>query len=101
MLDTGATCSPHTRMPGSPAATAFRHARLEPDEAELRALTAAAGFGEKPEHFVRLVLPELLVADGPADGASWAWLQSSSAGYRFYEALGFETIERWPCWVRV
>lgn len=127
--------------------------QLDPDEAELHALTAAAGFGEKPEHFVRLIVPEVLraegtrayigeldgeivttalgvtlgdrvgvfnvgtpethrrrghgaaitarvVADGLADGASWAWLQSSPAGYRIYEALGFETVERWPCWVR-
>jgi hypothetical protein len=126
---------------------------LEPDEAELHALTAAAGFGEDPEHFVRLVPPELLraegalayvgelegeivttalavtlgdyvgvfnvgtpeahrrrgygaaitaraVADGLAAGASWAWLESSSAGYRIYQALGFETVERWHCWVR-
>jgi N-acetylglutamate synthase len=127
---------------------------LDADEAQLHALTAAAGFGEKPEHFVRLVPPELLraegtlayvgeldgeivttalgvtlgdyvgvfnvgtpeahrrrgygaaitaraLADGVAAGASWAWLQSSSAGYRIYEALGFETVERWRCWVRV
>jgi GNAT acetyltransferase-like protein len=126
---------------------------LESDEAELHARTAAAGFGEKPEHFVRLVVPEVLraegtrayvgeldgqvvttalgvtrgdcvgvfnvgtpeahrrrgygaaitaraVADGLTAGASWAWLQSSKAGYRVYEALGFETVERWRCWVR-
>jgi hypothetical protein len=42
-----------------------------------------------------------VVADGLAAGASWAWLQSSAAGYRVYEALGFETVERWRCWVRV
>ncbi len=127
---------------------------LDPDEAELHALTAAAGFEEEPEHFLRLVPPELLradgtrayvgeldgeiattalgvtlgdyvgvfnvatpeahrrrgygaaitarvVADGLAAGASWAWLQSSTAGHRIYEALGFETVERWRCWVRV
>lgn len=39
-------------------------------------------------------------ADGFAAGASWAWLQSSTAGYRVYEALGFRTVERWRCWVR-
>jgi hypothetical protein len=39
-------------------------------------------------------------ADGFAAGASWAWLQSSTAGYRVYEALGFRTLERWLCWVR-
>jgi hypothetical protein len=31
-------------------------------------------------------------------GVSWAWLQSSEAGYSVYERLGFTTIERWPCW---
>jgi hypothetical protein len=134
-----------------PAGLAIR--ALDPDEAELHALTAAEGFGEKPEHFLRLILPEVLraegarayvgeldgqivttalgvtkgdkvgvfnvgtpeahrrrgygaaitarvVADGLAAGANWAWLQSSSAGYRVYEALGFETVERWRCWVR-
>jgi hypothetical protein len=127
--------------------------QLDPEEAELHALTAAAGFGEEPDHFVRLVLPEVLraegtrayvgerdgevvttalgvtlgdrvgvfnvgtpevhrrrgygaaitarvVSDGLAAGADWAWLQSSPAGYRVYEALGFETVERWSCWVR-
>jgi N-acetylglutamate synthase len=39
-------------------------------------------------------------ADGFAAGATWAWLQSSTAGYRVYEALGFRTVERWRCWVR-
>jgi N-acetylglutamate synthase len=126
---------------------------LEPDEAELHALTAAAGFGEEPELFLRLVPSEMLradgtrayvgevdgqvattalgvtlgdhvgvfnvatpeaqrrrgygaaitarvVADGLAAGATWAWLQSSPAGHRIYEALGFDTVERWRCWVR-
>jgi ribosomal protein S18 acetylase RimI-like enzyme len=41
------------------------------------------------------------VADGLAAGADWAWLQSSPSGYRIYEALGFRTLERWLCWVRV
>jgi hypothetical protein len=127
--------------------------QLDPDEAEQHALTAAAGFGLEPDHFVRLILPEVLrtdhtrayvgelngevvttalgatlrdcvgvfnvgtpeahrrrgygaaisarvVADGLAAGAGWAWLQSSTAGYRVYEGLGFETVERWSCWVR-
>jgi hypothetical protein len=134
-----------------PAGLAVRE--LDPDEAALHARTAAAGFGEDPEHFLRLVLPEVLrtagsrayigevggeivttalgvtlgdsvgvfnvgtpeahrrrgygaaitarvVADGLAAGAGWAWLQSSTAGYRVYEALGFETVERWRCWVQ-
>jgi GNAT superfamily N-acetyltransferase len=39
------------------------------------------------------------VRDGLEAGASWAWLQSSEIGYGVYEALGFRTVERWPCWV--
>ena len=37
--------------------------------------------------------------DGFQDGARWGWLQASDAGYGVYEALGFRTLERWPCWV--
>lgn len=124
------------------------------DDASLHPLTAAAGFEENPEHFVRLLPPPVMamdgvrayvgeidgqvvttalgvtrqdyvavfnvatppphrrrgygaaitarvVADGLAAGASWAWLQSSPSGHRVYEALGFETLERWQCWVRI
>lgn len=39
------------------------------------------------------------VADGLAAGASWCWLQSTTAGYRVYRNLGFHTIEAWPCWL--
>jgi hypothetical protein len=39
------------------------------------------------------------VTDGFASGAHWAWLQSSDAGYRVYERLGFEALEEWTCWV--
>jgi ribosomal protein S18 acetylase RimI-like enzyme len=41
-----------------------------------------------------------VVTDGLAAGADWAWLQSSQEGFGVYEALGFETVERWSCWVR-
>jgi ribosomal protein S18 acetylase RimI-like enzyme len=127
---------------------------LGPDEAALHARVAAAGFGENPDHFVRLLPPVVMAVDGfrayagevdgevvttavgvtlgdyvgvfnvatPADhrrrgygaaitarvvedgfanGASWAWLQSSPSGYGVYEALGFRTLERWLTWVRV
>jgi predicted GNAT family acetyltransferase len=40
------------------------------------------------------------VRDGLAAGARWAWLQSSAESHRLYEKLGFETLERWRCWVR-
>ncbi|MGD0810473.1 MAG: GNAT family N-acetyltransferase [Acidimicrobiales bacterium] len=39
------------------------------------------------------------VADGLSDGAEWAWLQSSPAGYPIYTRLGFKTVERWSSWV--
>jgi hypothetical protein len=37
--------------------------------------------------------------DGLKAGASWGWLQSTEAGYRVYERLGFITLESWPCWI--
>jgi ribosomal protein S18 acetylase RimI-like enzyme len=40
-----------------------------------------------------------VVRDGLRHGAQWAWLQSSTAGYRVYERLGFKTLERWDCWI--
>jgi ribosomal protein S18 acetylase RimI-like enzyme len=36
--------------------------------------------------------------DGYADGGSWAWLQSSDAGFAVYERLGFRTVERSANW---
>lgn len=38
-------------------------------------------------------------SDGFAHGASWSYLQSSVAGYGVYERLGYNTLERWSCWV--
>jgi N-acetylglutamate synthase len=37
--------------------------------------------------------------DGLAGGAEYGWLQSTAIGHGIYERLGFETIERWPCWL--
>jgi GNAT superfamily N-acetyltransferase len=39
-----------------------------------------------------------VVDDGLAAGASWAWLQASTAGYTVYERLGFRALARWSCW---
>jgi N-acetylglutamate synthase len=39
--------------------------------------------------------------DAFADGAAWAWLQSTPAGFSLYERLGFETVEYWRCWLSV
>lgn len=39
------------------------------------------------------------VRDGFAQGARWAWLQSSADGYGVYERLGFTTLESWECWI--
>ena len=38
-------------------------------------------------------------SDGLANGASWSYLQSSVAGYNVYKHLGYNTLERWACWV--
>ncbi len=38
------------------------------------------------------------VTDGVAAGARSAYLQSSAAGYRVYERLGFRKLEDWRCW---
>jgi predicted GNAT family acetyltransferase len=57
-----------------------------------------------PEHRRRgygAAITARVVSDGLAAGARWAWLQSSPAGYRVYEELGFRTLERWLAWVRV
>jgi ribosomal protein S18 acetylase RimI-like enzyme len=37
--------------------------------------------------------------DGLRDGAQWAWLQSSPAGYGVYQRLGFRPLESWACWI--
>jgi N-acetylglutamate synthase len=38
-------------------------------------------------------------SDGFATGAKWSYLQSSVAGFRVYSRLGYNTLERWVCWV--
>lgn len=146
--DPGLILTSHAAAPG----LAIRE--LGPEDAALHPHTAAAGFEEEAEHFVRLLPPTVMamdgvrayvgeldgqvvttalgvaredyvgvfnvatpppyrrrgygtaitarvVADGFAAGASWAWLQSSPSGHRVYEALGFRTLERWHCWVRL
>jgi ribosomal protein S18 acetylase RimI-like enzyme len=125
---------------------------LVPDEAQLHAQVAAAGFEVPLKVFLQLITPEVLatpgvrcyvgeaggqpvttglgvrhgsnvaifniatppeyrrrgygaavtaraVADGLAAGAQWSCLQSSTAGYKVYERLGFRMLEAWPCWV--
>lgn len=37
--------------------------------------------------------------DGLNSGAKFAYLQSSPAGFRIYERLGFRTLETWAVWV--
>lgn len=37
--------------------------------------------------------------DGFAAGAAFAYLQSSAAGFRVYERLGFRTLETWSIWI--
>lgn len=36
---------------------------------------------------------------GLVNGARWAWLQSSRAGYGVYQRLGFRTVSTWESWV--
>jgi ribosomal protein S18 acetylase RimI-like enzyme len=55
-----------------------------------------------PEHRRRgygALITAQAVRDGLAAGATFAWLQSSAEGYSVYEALGFRTVEHWPCWI--
>lgn len=42
-----------------------------------------------------------IVTEGRRAGAHLAWLQSSEAGLRCYERLGFRTVDRWQCWTTV
>jgi ribosomal protein S18 acetylase RimI-like enzyme len=50
-------------------------------------------------HGYGAALTARLVADAALRGARSAWLQSSPAGYAVYERLGFQTVDRWQCWV--
>lgn len=43
-------------------------------------------------------LTAAIVADGLAEGAGGAWLQSTALGYGVYESLGFTTVEVWSTW---
>ena len=52
-------------------------------------------------HGYGTALTARIAADAIAAGAEWTWLQSSPAGYRVYENLGFRTLERWDCWVKL
>jgi N-acetylglutamate synthase len=38
------------------------------------------------------------VRDGLRDGAQWAWLDATPAGYPIYRKLGFQVTERWQAW---
>ena len=40
------------------------------------------------------------VRAGLAEGAGWAWLQASPAGFPVYDRLGFRTVATWRCWTR-
>jgi len=42
-----------------------------------------------------------IVTEGRRAGAHLAWLQSSQAGFRCYERLGFRTVDQWQCWTTV
>lgn len=38
------------------------------------------------------------IQDGFSDGATWAWLSSSAAGFPVYSRLGFKVVERCDIW---
>lgn len=40
-----------------------------------------------------------VLADAHDSGATWAWLQSSPAGYPVYRRMGFQELEAWPTWI--
>lgn len=54
-------------------------------------LSRGHGFGS--------ALTARIITDANANGAQWAVLQSSAAGYSVYERIGFRTVERWQCWI--
>jgi N-acetylglutamate synthase len=97
-----------------PAVMAMDGIRAYVGEVDGQVVTTALGFtrggsvgifnvATPPEHRRRgygAAVTVRAAADGFAAGASWAWLQSTPAGYRVYESLGFRTLERWRCWVR-
>jgi N-acetylglutamate synthase len=95
LLQTGATTAYVGERGGEPVATAiavrpgrhvgvFNVATLEPHRRR--------GYGA--------AITVRAIEDALAAGATWAWLQSTEAGYRIYEALGFATVERWATWMR-
>ena len=56
----------------------------------------------RPDHQGRgygTTLTARAVSDGFADGASFAYLQSSAAGYGVYLQLGFTELESWALWL--
>lgn len=44
-------------------------------------------------------LTAAVVADGAAEGATWAYLQSSDEGLSVYQRLGFEVVDEWCSWM--
>lgn len=55
-----------------------------------------------PDHRRRgfaTALTARMLSDAFAEGASWAWLQSSAAGRGVYRRLGFVDVAVWECWI--
>lgn len=68
----------------------------------LRTFVAIFNIATPPAHRGRgygAAVTARAVSDGLAAGARWSWLQTSPAGHKIYESLGFRTVERWQCWL--
>ena len=97
----------------TPAVLSLPAARCYVGNVEQEPVTTAFGFTERdhvgiynvatvPGHRGRgygTAITARAVLDGFTSGASVAYLQSSVAGYRVYERLGFRTLEKWTLWI--
>jgi N-acetylglutamate synthase len=97
----------------TPAVLALPGVRCYVGSIESEPVTTALGFSggdhvgiynvaTRPEHRGRgygAAITARAVFDGFAAGASYAYLQSSTDGYRVYERLGFRELESWAVWI--
>lgn len=88
----------------------LRICQVTGDELMRHADLAARGFGAPKEVFVATppefqgrgygaAVTTAAMTRAHRSGATWAWLQSSPAGYPVYQRLGFRELEAWPTWI--